>query len=89
MEELLSNKLIIEDENGNKTTYEVLLLFKSFSNGKKYVVYTDNKKENNKLNVYVKTYTDDGIIEEIMDDSEWYEIERRIKELFEVYNNER
>lgn len=82
MTEMLNNKFLIEDENGKKKEYEVLLLYKSIFNKRNYIVYTDNEKENNIMNVYVKIYNiEDNSIEDINDDIEWFEVESKIYEL--------
>ena len=66
-------------KNGEKKEYDVILTFKNDKNNKNYIVYTDNKIDNeNKLTIYASIYnplTNEfvGIVES---KEEWYDIYR-------------
>ena len=66
-------------KNGEKKEYGVILTFKNDKNNKNYIVYTDNKIDNeNKLKIYASIYnplTNEfvGIVES---KEEWYDIYR-------------
>ncbi|MBQ6494386.1 MAG: DUF1292 domain-containing protein [Bacilli bacterium] len=66
-------------KNGEKKEYDVILTFKNDKNNKNYIVYTDNKIDNeNKLKIYASIYnplTNEfvGIVES---KEEWYDIYR-------------
>lgn len=49
-------------KNGRKVEFDVILTFKNEYNGKNYIVYTDNSKdENNKLRIYSSIYNSDSL----------------------------
>ena len=44
-------------KDGSKIEYDVIMTFKNEDNNKDYIVYTDNKlDENNKLRIYASIY---------------------------------
>lgn len=82
------NILKLKDNEGNIKEYEVILMFKN--NNKDYIVYTDNKNNNDgSINVYANIFNpnDLSVFENIETNEEWEEIERRL-ELLGGINNE-
>ena len=82
------NILKLKDNEGNIKEYEVILIFKN--NNKDYIVYTDNKNNNDgSINVYANIFNpnDLSVFENIETNEEWEEIERRL-ELLGGINNE-
>ena len=73
----------IIDEFDNEIEYEILLAFFWSKTKKNYLIYTDNTKDNNKLNIYACIYypDDDTRLDDIETEEEWKEIENRLKEL--------
>ena len=71
-------------KNGEKKEYDVILTFKNDKNNKNYIVYTDNKIDNeNKLKIYASIYnplTNEfvGIVES---KEEWYDIYKLLDEV--------
>ena len=75
-----NNTLKIITDDGHELLYEILLHFKWFKTGKKYIIYTDNSyDENNNLNVYSAIY--DNVLLPIETEEEKEEIKKRIKDL--------
>lgn len=73
----------MEDKDGNIKEYEVVVSFYSNKNKKHYLVYTDNKKdEDNNYVYYALSYNplDPSDFDEIKNNEEWMEIERVIKD---------
>lgn len=61
--------------NGNEITFDILFIFESLRTSKKYVIYTDNKKDiNDNLNIYSSIYDNKKLID-ITSDDDWDEIE--------------
>ena len=82
------NILKLKDNEGNIKEYEVILMFKN--NNKDYIVYTDNKNNNDgSINVYANIFNpnDLSVFKNIETNEEWEEIERRL-ELLGGINNE-
>lgn len=82
------NILKLKDNEGNIKEYEVILMFKN--NNKDYIVYTDNKNNNDgSINVYANIFdpNDLSVFDNIETNEEWEEIERRL-ELLGGINNE-
>ena len=82
------NILKLKDNEGNIKEYEVILMFKN--NNKDYIVYTDNKNNNDgSINVYANIFNpnDLSVFENIETNEEWEEIEKRL-ELLGGINNE-
>lgn len=76
--------LKITDESGNVKEYEILCAFKWTKTDKYYVIYTDNKKdEEGSLLVSAAIYdpTDNTKLENIETEEERREIEKRLTEL--------
>ena len=80
-------------KNGEKKEYDVILTFKNDKNNKNYIVYTDNKIDNeNKLKIYASIYnplTNEfvGIVES---KEEWYDIYRLLDKVMlnnQIQNN--
>ena len=69
-------KIITKD--GIEKDYTIICTFQLPSTGKNYLVYTDEKDNTNKTNVYVAIYYpgDDGRLDEITDKQEWNEVSR-------------
>lgn len=70
-------KITFEDKDGNLMEYDVVMAFYSSKFKKHYVVYTDNKLEDNKYNYYAISYNpyDKADFKKITSDDEWKEIE--------------
>ena len=73
----MKHKIITKLKDGTKIEYDVILTFKSEKSNKDYVVYTDNKIDNqNKLKIYAAVY--DPLTNEFLDvpesREEWNEI---------------
>lgn len=52
-----NDRKLITVENGNKVEYDVIIEFTSNKNGKHYVAYTNNiKDENDNVKVFIATY---------------------------------
>lgn len=74
----------MEDKDGNIKEYEVVVSFYSSKNKKRYLVYTDNKKdEDSNYIYYALSYNplDPSDFDEIKNNEEWMEIERVIKDV--------
>lgn len=73
------NTITVRDEKGNKVVCDILFTFDNDENGKSYIVYTDNKKDDKgKTQVYANIYDPkdkDMKLEEIKTDKEWKIIE--------------
>lgn len=81
------NTFSIIDEDGNEITYDVLFTFDSEETNKSYIVYTDNKKDDdNNIQVYASTYDSSfksNALGEIETEKEWSVIETILKTLQE------
>lgn len=77
--------------DGVEKEFEILYTFKSFKTNKDYIIYTDNRQdENQKLNIYSSIYypqNPEKELENIETDSDWNEIENFLEEVTN-YNNE-
>lgn len=76
VKEKMMVKLI--DKNGKEVDYEILNAFQLSKTGKKYIVYTDNKNdEQGKLNVFSSIYypDDDFRLDPIEIKEEWEAVE--------------
>ena len=52
-----NDKKLITVENGNKVEYDIIIEFTSNKNGKNYIAYTNNiKDENDNIKVFIATY---------------------------------
>lgn len=73
------------DENGNATLYDVLFTFDCNENGKKYIVYTDNSRdEEGNIQVFASTHQREGGRYRLMPlttEKEWRRIEIILEEL--------
>ena len=69
--------LKIVDNNDNINEYEILYTFFNPNTNKNYVIYTDNTKEDDKLNIYASIYypDDDTKLDDITTDDEWKYVE--------------
>lgn len=72
-------RIIITDDNGQEIEMEVLFTFDSDQTEKQYVLYFDPAAEDGQ--VYVSTYTAEGDLNPIEDESEW----EMINEVFETF----
>lgn len=81
------NSFSMIDENGNETFYDVLFTFENDENGKNYIVYTDNEKdESGNIEVYASIYypdDDTGRLDAIESDKEWKTIDTILQTLQE------
>lgn len=67
------NIIVITDDNGQETEYEILFTFDNEENGNSYVVYFDPREEEPQAQASI--YTDDGQLLAIEDPEEWEMIE--------------
>ena len=70
--------------DGTTQEYDVILTFKNDYNNKDYVVYTDNKyDDNNKLRIFAAVYNPDTLefIESPKTKEEWDEINRLLEKI--------
>ena len=66
------NILKLTDDLGNTKEYEILMTLKMEETNKNYIIYTDNTKDNEDLNIYASIYNpDNNELEEIKTDKEW------------------
>lgn len=82
MKEKMMMKLI--DKNGKEVEYEILTAFQLSKTGKNYIVYTDNKNdEQGKLNVFASIYypDDDSRLDSIETKEEWEAVESALAAL--------
>ncbi len=83
----MNTKLIINDRNGQKNEYDILLTFHFNKTNKQYIVYTDNKyNENDELNIYANIY-ENNELKNIETDEEWNEIDNRLSYLQKLGEN--
>ena len=75
----MKNKFTMIDDNGNEIEYDVLFTFENEENKKNYIVYTDQKKDDNgNIMVYASIYNKDKPrvrFESIKTEKEWKVIE--------------
>ena len=77
----MNTKLIINDRNGQKNEYDILLTFHFNKTNKQYIVYTDNKyNENDELNIYANIY-ENNELKNIETEEEWNEVDNRLSYL--------
>lgn len=77
--------LKLTDDLGNIQEYEILTTFKRQSNGKNYVVYTDNSKDGKgNLNIYAGIFypNDNTKLDNIETEEEWDMIEKILTKEF-------
>ena len=82
MNEKMMMKLI--DKNGKEFEYDILTAFQLSNTGKNYIVYTDNKNdEQGKLNVFASIYypDDDSRLDPIETKEEWEAVESALAAL--------
>ena len=81
------------DENGNEIIYDVLFTFENDENGKNYIVYTDNHKDDQgNIEVYASIYDPDdpeSKLEAIKTEKEWKVIETILETLQEEVKNKK
>ena len=83
----MNTKLIINDKNGQKNEYDILLTFHFNKTNKQYIVYTDNKyNENDELNIYANIY-ENNELKNIETEEEWNEIDNRLSYLQKLGEN--
>ena len=86
---LKENKLLVTDDAGQMTTYDVLCTFEDAETGKKYIVYTDNTRdESGKVQVYANAYennetTGKMVLKDIETDDEWDLVEEALETIRE------
>ncbi len=83
-EELEKGKFIL-NENGEEKEYTTILTFLNKENGKNYVVYTDETKdEDDNINLYASSYdpNDSGFhLYDVLRDDEWNKINQVLNNL--------
>ena len=70
--------------DGHKQEYDVILTFKNENNDKNYVIYTNNKYDNNnKLMIFAAEYNPDTLefIATPSSKEEWNEIEKLLEKI--------
>lgn len=67
------NVLTVIDELGNEVKMDILFTFNDDTYNKDYVLYVDPNDETGE--VFVSSYTEDGVLNEITDSKEWEMIE--------------
>ena len=75
----MNKKISATLKNGEVREYDVILTFKNNKNNKDYIVYTDNKIDNeNKLMIYASIYNPltNEFIDNPTSEEEWYDIYR-------------
>ena len=83
----MNTKLIINDKNGQKNEYDILLTFHFNKTNKQYIVYTDNKyNENDELNIYANIY-ENNELKNIETEEEWNEVDNRLSYLQKLGEN--
>ena len=83
----MNTKLIINDRNGQKNEYDILLTFHFNKTNKQYIVYTDNKyNENDELNIYANIY-ENNKLKNIETEEEWNEVDNRLSYLQKLGEN--
>ena len=83
----MNTKLIINDRNGQKNEYDILLTFHFNKTNKQYIVYTDNKyNENDELNIYANIY-ENNELKNIKTEEEWNEVDNRLSYLQKLGEN--
>lgn len=65
--------LTVINDDGTEEEMEILFTFNDDSTEKKYVLYVNPVDETGE--VFVSSYTDDGVLENITDEKEWEMIE--------------
>ena len=70
--EPLDNEIIIVDEDGVETKFEILFTYENDDRGTQYVLYYDPK---NPEEVFAARYNDNHELMEIEDEEEWQEVE--------------
>lgn len=87
------NSFSMIDENGNEIIYDVLFTFENDENGKNYIVYTDNHKDDQgNIEVYASIYDPDdpeSKLEAIKTEKEWKVIETILETLQEEVKNKK
>lgn len=80
------------DIKGNVKEYDTILTFYSDEYNKHYIVYTDNKyNDNDELNIYFNSYNPNNIeilITEIKDKNEYNKIKTEINKVLLTMKNE-
>ena len=83
--------LRLTDESGKETEYEILIAFKWMKTNKNYVVYTDNKYNNNELQIYINEYNPNNLEEvsiSIKDKEEYKNIKFKVNSILLTMKNE-
>lgn len=70
--EPLDNEIVIVDEDGVETKFEILFTYENDDRGMQYVLYYDPK---NPEEVFAARYNDNHELMEIEDEEEWQEVE--------------
>ena len=70
--EPLDNEIVIVDEDGVETKFEILFTYENEDQGTQYVLYYDPK---NPEEVFAARYNDNHELMEIEDEEEWQEVE--------------
>ena len=78
----------VKDEAGNTKEYQVILTYFDDEYNKDYIVYTDNKyNDNGELQLYINSYDNDNI-NEIIDKKEYKKIKTIINSILLTIKNE-
>ena len=86
------DQIRLADENGEERLYDVILTFDNMETGKSYIVYTENKEdEEGKLELYASIFNpedENPTFEKIETEKEWEIINIVINNLKEKLLNE-
>ena len=82
----------VKDTNGKETEYEILFTFESEDTNKKYIVYTDNEKdEDDMIKTYASIYEEENDVlhlSKIEDEKEWNVVEKLLNQATEQSKKE-
>jgi len=82
----------VKDSKGKEIEYEILFTFESEDTNKKYIVYTDNEKDDEgMIKTYASSYTNEEGNEEVLklnkieDEKEWSLVEKVLEQASEQF----
>ena len=80
-----SEKVLLVDKDGNEEEIEIVTYLNTRDSMNQYIVYSKGEEQSNgDVIIYISKYTEEnGInkIEEIVDDSEWKDVQVLLKEI--------
>jgi len=82
----------VKDSKGKEIEYEILFTFESEDTNKKYIVYTDNEKDDEgMIKTYASSYTNEEGNEEVLklnkieDEKDWSLVEKVLEQASEQF----